>query len=421
MSALAFELDDLHQANAPAGPSAFTCDTVTKSAFRLVSSPPDAGRRQRQDARNDTLDAIRTRRYHSLGRYRTKSEIRRQTIFQNHPDPYVRDYGMKLATCCTSWTHEEDEDGANPRSFPHRCTKFLCENCRPGLVNRYLDKYLHLLAKADRLRMIVLTAPPPPGTHKQALEKHLDDVDRFIRNKPGKAHISGYLRGTENKINPTTGAPNWHTNILCDGKFWWQPDMSRYWEKISGGGRVVWIKQIRPAADGFVRSVRYLVKSPVHTGRPAWSIVEDLQARRGKKLFRVGGTWHAKSPKKLEPPKPNPPPRKRINIFRLENAARSGFKAAINAAYMLSRRHDRLGEYFTRRLPDLVPVDYGFITSADVYVHARAPPPPAAEASEGERILSPATWTWIRVRNVYLSEAAGGDYASADNRNAAVA
>lgn len=421
MSALAFELDDLAQPNAQPPPSAFTCDTGTNSPFRLVSSPPDAARRLREAYRKAKADEIRTLRYQSLGRYRTKSEIRRQTIFQEHPDPWVRDYGKQLATCCHTWNHDEDQDGSNPRSFPDRCRKFLCENCRPGLVNRYLDKYLHLLDNADRLRMIVLTAPPPPGTHKQALQKHLDDVDRFLHNKQGRLHISGYLRGTENKINPTTGAPNWHTNIIYDGRFWWQRDLSDYWADISGGGRVVWIKQIHADNDGFARAIRYLVKSPIHSGRPAWSIVQDLQARRGKKLFRVGGAWHGKSPKKLEPPKPKPAPRKRINIFRLENAARSGFKAAINAAYMLSRRRDRIADYLTRRLPDLQPVDYGFLTSAEVYIHARAPPLPAPEASEGERKLSPATWTWIRVRNLYLAQEAQGDYAPAESRNAAVA
>lgn len=353
-------------------------------------------------------------RHKTQGAYRLPQEKRRQAIFMASHDDRIRKRGHDLASCGTGWWDDSDVLTAVGHHRATWCGDRSCGNCGNVLRARDVDRYLPLFEKYDYVRAFRVSERASYDPLYVVVRRHVKKLRKLLYNAAGKRHITGAYIVTEWSWNHRTYQWNVHSHVLYVGEFWPQHELSDEWAKYSPESPVVRIYRIKPYRRTIAEAIGYGGKATNLSRAPDGKVLEDAYARRNIRLRWAIGVIRVKQPKPPKAPRERQRLTFRIGRNELIDRARAGIASAVNLAYMMSRQPCPMGRFIADQLPGVGPVDNGLTRSAEVYVHARDPPPETVEEAESEWRKHPAWQTRLAVRNVYLADRDGEMYADAD-------
>lgn len=171
---------------------------------------------------------------------------------------------------------------------PVACGNRFCDVCsgpRRARVRWKLNEFWKKFkpARGYRLKFFTLTIPNMTDAD-EAVTHLLQSFRRFRQSTWWKRRV----RGGAIVIELTGETGRWHAHIhgICEG--WYMPkrELSREWERFSGG-KIVWIVS---AYKGKLTS--YLAKYLSKTSVPEACQAELNHALKGRRMFQAFGTWH---------------------------------------------------------------------------------------------------------------------------------
>jgi len=173
----------------------------------------------------------------------------------------------------------------------------LCTDARRGFVTHQVSEWI-LTAKFPKFLTVTLKHSDAPLAHQ--IQSLYDYFRKFRKAKFVKDGAYGGIWFFQIKRSSRTG--QWHPHIHCviEGKYLAQGKLSRLWEKITFGSKIVDIRPVRDLEKGAAEVARYAsTPADLKTIKPD-DYVELFQSLHKRKSC---GTWGTAKNVSLRQPK----------------------------------------------------------------------------------------------------------------------
>jgi hypothetical protein len=219
-------------------------------------------------------------------------------------------------------------DPTRSRLVPIRhCRQRLCPRCQAIRGRKWQDRVAPLAAECRAEgyvpKFVTLTQVSREGEPLRETRRRFEKSFRaFYRSKQFRGRSTGWCASRE--VTWSNGAWHYHVHMIADMTYWNQPDLSAFWQSITGDSFIV---DIREACEGDEREIlKYATKALTIPRDRLAELVHDL---RGARMISTGGTWRGRvTDEMLEPDDNVPDGWKMVGVEELYSHVRAGARWA---------------------------------------------------------------------------------------------
>lgn len=178
----------------------------------------------------------------------------------------------------------------------HRVRSFHCGDraCGPCGRARALKIKRNLLrwCKGQRVRFVTLTRRPSVEPLAKIIGSLVSQFAQLRRSEFWRRAVKAGAYTVEIKRGSGSGAWHVHVHCLCVGSFLDQRELSRLWAAVTGGSKIVDVREVQDHDKGVGYVAKYAAKGfdrGVVQDRD--SLIECLLAVRGRRLLGTFGAW----------------------------------------------------------------------------------------------------------------------------------